>query len=271
MTRNQSVSRSRTRADPAGVVPGGDADERADHHRRRAVAAKPTSSEIREPQMQQRQHRAAALVGAERVAAGTAGCSSSPVALVTSSPSSCGRAAGAKIATRMKTISTPSPTNAGLVAPELPPEAPAAARAPRPGQRPRRARWRPRPRRRRLGGRAHAAAPAGRARRTTQVGDQVGDDHPGREQQEDALQQRDVRHLDRLVRQQPEARPGEHGLDRDRAGDHEADVEQDQRDRRAAGRSGTACRRRTIASVSPLARAVVQVVLAQSRRSATSA
>ena len=53
-----------------------------------------------------------------------------------------------------------------------------------------------------------------------------------REQQEHRLQHRHVRTPDRLVGQQAEAGPGEHRLDRDRPGHHEADVEEDQRDGR---------------------------------------
>ena len=53
--------------------------------------------------------------------------------------------------------------------------------------------------------------------------------------QEDRLEHRVVARLERLLGERPEAGPAEHDLDRDRAGDDEAEVDADERDRRQQG------------------------------------
>ena len=49
------------------------------------------------------------------------------------------------------------------------------------------------------------------------------------------LEHRVVARLERLLGERPEAGPAEHDLDRDRAGDDEAEVDADERDRRQQG------------------------------------
>ena len=65
-----------------------------------------------------------------------------------------------------------------------------------------------------------------------QVGEQVEEDHRGAEDEEQPLEHRQVGALERLVGGEPEAGPGEDRLDRDRAREHEAEVDRDQRDDR---------------------------------------
>src|SRR5512145_1053191 len=64
------------------------------------------------------------------------------------------------------------------------------------------------------------------------VGGEVERDHGGAGQEEDPLDHRVVELVDRLVGQQTETRPREDRLDDDRAAEHEAEVEEDQRERR---------------------------------------
>ena len=73
------------------------------------------------------------------------------------------------------------------------------------------------------------------------VGDEVGEDDRDGQDQEDRLEHRVVARLERLLGERPETGPAEHDLDRDRAGDDEAEVDADERDRRQQGvRDGVA-------------------------------
>ena len=94
-----------------------------------------------------------------------------------------------------------------------------------------------------------------------QVGDEVGDDQRRAEQQEQTLQHRVVGPVDRLQRRLAETGPREDRLDRDRARQHEPEVE---RDRLTTGSSafGTACRRRTSDVAQALGASELEVVLA---------
>ena len=103
---------------------------------------------------------------------------------------------------------------------------------------------------------AHARV-LGSTARDDDVGDDVrGDDRDG-EEQEQRLEQGDVRSADGLVGELAEARPAEHGLDVT-APEMMNPTLRKMRVMLGSSALGTACRRRTILSRSPLARAVVR-------------
>ena len=89
-----------------------------------------------------------------------------------------------------------------------------------------------------------------------QVGHEVREDDRDGEEHEDPLEDGVVAGGEGLDGERPEARPAEHDLHRDRAGDHVAQVDRDERHRRQHG-----VRQRVVAqdrsSRRPIARAVV--------------
>ena len=207
-----------------------------------AVAQSPTSRETRAPQMTS----ASTLRPESSVPRGKDSDGPSkipPVALVTSS-SDLGKSSGARRASSTKTIRT--------IRPSMPPRSlrNSAQRrdhsrlAARPGDlAPRR-------------GRAHrASASSARSRAhpgveacVEEVGDEVREDDADGEEQEERLQERDVRPLERGDREGAEAGDAEDVLDGDGPTDDETEVEEDQRGRREAWRwvprAGAARRRR---------------------------
>ena len=89
--------------------------------------------------------------------------------------------------------------------------------------------------------RAHSRAHPRVEARVQEVGGEVADDHHRRGHEVDALQHREVLVLDRLDRREPDPGPREQRLDRDRAAEHEAEVERDLRhDRQPRGRHDVA-------------------------------
>ena len=222
ITRNHSVSRNRLAADPAGEVPDGDADQGADHHRDQRGGEADEQRDPRAPD-QQRQDRAAVLVGARAGTRRTAGCSGSPGGRGDVEARARRPAAGAKSATSDEEDQDAEPEHAGPVAAGTAARRRGRTRGAAPGQRPRRAAWRTATVGvGELGGRAHAAAPAGRAAGRTGR-------RPGWRRSPPAENSRNMPcstgksgTFERLVGQQAEARDREHRLDRDRAGDHEA-------------------------------------------------
>ena len=225
MTRNQSVSRSRMRADPAAVVARRDADQRADHHRDDGGG---DADEQRDPRAPD--DAAPAPSGrSRRCRAGspaTAAAGSVPVALVTSRSVAGEEQRSQRAPATTKTTRMIEAGHARCAACGSSPSDADQRRAPA-----RPTRWTATDR----GAGVLVAvmcAPAGRRRRRRRRRSTLETTTATEKSRKIACSSGDVRPADRLVGQQTQAGPGEDRLDGDRARDDEADVEEDQRDGR---------------------------------------
>ena len=217
-------------AHPSAEEAGGDAHHRADHHRQDRRGQPDHQADPRSPD-ELRHHVAAEPVGAQRAELGGAGPGRVARRVDRLEALAVGEQRRRQRHQRRSPPAArgrPSPGGGrGSRARPATPLASAAARRCGGPRGPRRSRsLRPHPR----------VEP-----RVEQVGDQVEQDHRGAEHEEQPLEHRKIRPLERVVGGEAEAGPGEDRLHRDRPRQHEAEVDGRERDHRQQGvRDGVA-------------------------------